>query len=299
MFRGKVRKDLVVKHRRLDNDALSGRNIVIVGGTSGLGYAIATAALAKGANVRIVGRTFRGEARPGLSFIPADLSLMKNADALADALDAPSIDILLFTNGIMAGSTRDVTPEGIERDLAVSYLSRHVLWRRIAPQLGSARAAATGKPRVFVMGFPGQGQAGNVDDFNSEGSYSLMTAHSNTVVGNEALVLDAITRFPKLDVFGLNPGLVKTNIRAAIVGEGTWMQRIVEGLISLMFPDAETYAARILPLLAAPELEGRSGAMFNSRAEAIEASAPLLAAGFVPRVISATEALAERALGKR
>ena len=48
------------------------------------------------------------------------------------------------------------------------------------------------------MGFPGTDQTGSIDDFNSERTYSLMTAHSNTVVGNEALVLDAAARYPAL-----------------------------------------------------------------------------------------------------
>ena len=69
------------------------------------------------------------------------------------------------------------------------------------------------------MGFPGADQTGSIDDFNSERTYSLMTAHSNTVVGNEALVLDAAARYPALNAYGLNPSLIKSNIRAAVLGD--------------------------------------------------------------------------------
>src|SRR4051794_12519964 len=85
------------------------------------------------------------------------------------------------------------------------------------------------KPRVFIMGYPGTGQAGTPDDLNAEKSYSAFPVHMNTVAGNEVLVLDAATRHPSASVFGLNPGLIKTNIRDA------------------------------------PELEGHSGALFDRK----------------------------------
>ena len=90
------------------------------------------------------------------------------------------------------------------------------------------------------MGFPGTDQTGSIDDFNSEHTYSLMTAHSNTVVGNEALVLDAAARYPAVNAYGLNPGLIKSNIRAAVLGDRTVLQMIMEAFIGLTFPSAET-----------------------------------------------------------
>ncbi len=41
-----------------------------------------------------------------------------------------------------------------------------------------------------------------------------MKVHINTVAGNEVLVLDATGRYPQFGAFGLNPGLIKTNIHA-------------------------------------------------------------------------------------
>ena len=298
MFRGRPRKDLVRHHGALVPRALEGMNIAIVGGTNGIGHALALGVLAKGARVKIVGRTSRNAATPGLSFVAADLSSMAAARRVAQDLSASSLDVLVFTNGVMAGRQRRVTSEGIEYDLAVSYLSRYIILREVASTLGEARPMPARKPRVFLMGFPGTDQTGSVDDFNSERAYSLMTAHSNTVVGNEALVLDAAARYPALNAYGLNPGLVKSNIRAAILGDRTILQKIMETFIGLTFPSADTYAARIAPLLVAEELEDHSGAMFNSRGEAIEASRAMKDPSFITRVIDASEELANRALGR-
>jgi len=79
--------------------------------------------------------------------------------------------------------------------MAVSYLSRLVIVHAIASRLGQ-RPTATRKPRVFVMGAPGHGQTGNLNDLNAEKAYRVMTAHLNTVAGNEMLVLDAAERYP-------------------------------------------------------------------------------------------------------
>ena len=296
MFRGRRRKDLVPARGALAPRALVGLNIAIIGGTNGIGRALALVALAKGAKVKVVGRTSRDAATPGLSFVAADLSSMAAARRVAQDLSASSLDILVFTNGVLAGSQRRVTSEGIEYDLAVSYLSRYIILREVASTLGVARPTPARKPRVFLMGFPGTNQTGSIDDFNSERAYGLMTAHSNTVVGNEALVLDAAARYPAVNAYGLNPGLVKSNIRAGILGDRTILQKIMEAFIGLMFPSAETYATRIAPLLVADELEDHSGVMFNSRGEAIEASHAMKDPAFVTRVIDATEELANRAL---
>ncbi|WP_254558670.1 hypothetical protein, partial [Salmonella enterica] len=94
----------------------------------------------------------------------------------------------------------------------------------------------------FVMGFPGAGEAGTLDDFDGARAYDAMRVHMNTVAGNEALVLDAAQRYPHAAFFGLNPGLVKTDIRANYLGEGSLKHRVIEGLLGLFTPTPETYA---------------------------------------------------------
>src|SRR5260370_8751417 len=96
--------------------------------------------------------------------------------------------------------------------MAVSYLNRLVMTRDIAPRLGKNRRAASMKPRVFVMGFPGAGHIGTLDDLNAEKTYAGLAAPWNGVAGNEALLLDSPRRYPNASFFGLNPRSVKTHI---------------------------------------------------------------------------------------
>ncbi|MDI3285622.1 SDR family NAD(P)-dependent oxidoreductase [Polyangium sp. 15x6] len=269
--------------------------VVIVGGTGGIGRALGRFMASRGASVTVVGQTFRDAGVPGIAFIQADLSLMREAERVAKALPAEQLDLVVFTTGIFAAPKRQETAEGIERDMAVSYLSRLVILREIAPRLGKDRPAAPMKPRVFIMGFPGTGQAGTLDDLNAEKSYSAMPVHMNTVAGNEMLVLDAAKRYANATFFGLNPGLIKTNIRDNFFGKDTLKSRIMETMIGLMTPSPETYAERLAPLLVSPDLEAHSGAMFNQKGFAILPTPKLTDGSYVRAFLAASEALVPRA----
>ncbi len=272
-------------------------NVSVIGGTGGIGRAIARYFASNGAHVVVVGRTFRDQGTPGIDFKSADLSLLQEARRVGRELPAEKLDLVVFTTGIMAAFKRQETPEGIERDMAVSYLSRLVILREIGSRLGTKREAdAIMRPRVFVMGFPGKGQAGSAEDLNAEKSYSAMAAHMNTVAGNEVLVLDSKGRYPAVDFFGLNPGVIPTDIRANMLGKGSVMHRLAEALINAFAISADTYADRMVPLLVSPELEGRGGAMFNHKGREIAAS-PKLTPEYTDRFITASERLVARVPG--
>ena len=272
-----------------------GWRVAVVGGTGGIGRALSRLLASRGAHVMVVGQTFRDAGTPGIEFIKADLSLMHEAQRVTTMLLAETLDLVIFTTGIFAAPERQVTAEGIERDMAVSYLNRLVILRGIAPRLGVQRSAAARiKPRVFIVGYPGSGQIGTPDDLNAEKSYKAMSAHMNTVAGNEMLVLDAVKRYPHATFFGLNPGLIKTNIRDNFLGKDSLKSRLVETLIGWTAPSADAYAQRIVPLLASRDIETHSGAMFNQKGQAILPSSGLTDA-HIRQFLAASEALVARA----
>ena len=142
--------------------SLSGKNIIVVGGTAGIGAALAAAAAANAANVTVVGRTQRDAS---LRFVKADLQLMSTSQKVARELPAETCDVLIFTNGIVPGDKREQTAEGVEMDMAVSVLNRHVMLKEMVPRLKPAA-------RVLIWGFPGSGggdylKKTSLSDFNS------------------------------------------------------------------------------------------------------------------------------------
>lgn len=274
---------------------LGGKRVVIVGGTDGLGRAIATLAASRGADVTVVGRTFRDQGVKGLTFVKADLSSMKEAARLGRELAVESTDVLLLTTGIIAAKQREVTAEGLERDMAISYLSRLVVLQGVTPRLGTGRPAGSAPPRVFVMGFPGTGNLGTLDDLTGARAYDAMAVHTNTVAGNEALVLDGARRTKGVHFFGLNPGLIKTKIRANMLGDGSLMHTVVEFFIGLFMPSADDYARRIVPVLFAKELDVRSGVMFGAKGTPILPTEGMTEA-HVTRLIDASQRLLDDVL---
>ena len=292
-----MKRDKSVAWRRVEPSSvdLEGMKIAIVGGTGGIGRALARFMAARGASVIVVGRTFRDAEVPRIEFVEADLNLMGEARRVAGELPAETLDLVVFTTGIFAAPERQETAEGIERDIAVSYLSRYVMVREMAERLGRERSATTMKPRVFIMGYPGTGQAGRPDDMNAEKSYRAFPVHMNTVAGNEMLVLDSARRYPHLSFFGLNPGLIKSNIRDNFLGGNTLKSRVTEWMISLFNPSTETYAERMTPLLVSPDLEGHSGAMFNQKGQAVLPSPRLTDESYVEAYMAASADLVSRA----
>lgn len=296
MVRTKKDPSIRLSSERADQLDLSGRKLLVVGGTNGLGRAIARLALARGAGVTVVGRTFRDEAHPRLTFVRADLSAMTESLRVGAELQVDDVDVALFTSGIIAAKTREETAEGVERDVAVSYLNRVAILRGIAHRLGSKRPAGASTPRLFVMGSPGAGELGEPDDLNTEANYSVMRAHGNTLAGNEALALGADGVFPGPSYFGLGPGLIKTGIRENYLGRnGGLGYKMFEGAIGLLMQSPEKYASRVLPLLFTPQLEGRSGVLFNRLGEPVLPT-PGFDRDHVARYMRVSNALLDRAL---
>lgn len=247
-------------------------NIAIIGGTGGLGRALSNYYADKGDSITVYGRTFRDADVKNISFVKADLSLMSNVKALVqtNSFDITKYDMVIFTAGIFAATKREETSEGLERDLASSYINRLVMLEESIPNVKADQSKVFQKPRIFIMAYPGNNQLGTPEDLNQEKGYGVMKAHMNTVAGNEAIVTHFADQ-PNFNIYGLNPGLVKTNIRDNLFGTGLFSS-FMEFFIGWMNKTPEQYANTIGPLLKDIKLEGKSGSFYNHKAEQIPAS---------------------------
>lgn len=276
--------------------SLSGQNVVIIGGTGGIGRALSRYFAANKAHVQVIGQTFRDQTVSGIEFIKADLSLMTEARRVADLIDAENTDMLIFTTGIFAAPKRQETSEGLERDMAVSYLSRRVIMQALADRLGHARPH---NARVFIMGYPGSGKPGTLGDLNAEREYRAMEVHMNTVAGNEMLVLDTAAKHRDISVFGLNPGFVKTNIRSNFLGGNKLVFNVLETLVGWFTPTAEKYAKNITPLLLSPQLDEFSGTLFNRKGQAIMPSKGINDVQHMQAFFAQSDALVKKAMRRQ
>ncbi|KAJ3220375.1 hypothetical protein HDU67_000042 [Dinochytrium kinnereticum] len=278
---------------------LSNKNILIIGGTAGIGKALALSCLSRNAKVTIVGRRQPDASLSKATFIQKDLSSMRSAESLTKDVNLSMVDTIVFTNGIIAAPNRQVSSEGVELDLAVSFLSRLAFLRKVLEDgsLGSARPKGLLKPRVFIIGYPGVKNVATLDDFNSE-KYAPFAAHMNTVVGNEAIVTHLHKEAKGAwNVYGLNPGLIHTEIRDNYLGKGSWMSWFVEGIIKNFMTSTEYYSEKALVhLVASPLYEDASTTLFDQRAKPLPPNPFLLEGENQARVIQESYKILDKAL---
>lgn len=85
---------------------LKGLKVVIIGGTGGIGRGLSRFMASRGAKVLVVGQTLRDSDISDIEFIKADLSLMREAKHVGEILPAETLDLVLFTTGILAAPKR-------------------------------------------------------------------------------------------------------------------------------------------------------------------------------------------------
>lgn len=229
------------------NSLLKHKSVLVVGGTKGLGGAIVDALGDAGAKVTFSGRSnsppHKGE------FIQSDMQTIHGTKLLAEKLKGRDFDTALLSVGIFSKRHVERNAEGVQMDLAVSYLSRFVLMQ----EFGNNPQAFPKLKRVFILGFPGQNNTiTDIEDINFERTpYKQLPAHTNAVVLNECLVYEAQRKFPNLQIFGLNPGLIETGEN----NEGSWFDWMLEKSIGLFSMSPRTFAeTSVLPLLVNDKL---------------------------------------------
>jgi NAD(P)-dependent dehydrogenase (short-subunit alcohol dehydrogenase family) len=247
---------------------LSGKQAIITGASSGIGFEAAKALAAKGASVVLAVRnTARGEAaaakiraaHPDAKLTVAALELTSLAsvrdfaERMADTL--ARLDILLNNAGLGLQSKRAVTADGFERQFGTNHLGHFALTGRLIPTLLRAPL-----PRVVtIASIAHRGGAIALDDLQTERPYSGRRAYGQSKLANImfAFELDRRARQQGARLLSLaaHPGVATTGFMAATEKPGAIASFAQLG-ISLL---GNTAAAGALPGLYAatmPDIQG-------------------------------------------
>jgi NAD(P)-dependent dehydrogenase (short-subunit alcohol dehydrogenase family) len=257
------------------SDEVSGRRALVLGGTDGIGKAIARGLAGRRAHVLVVGRDLakgnrverelrRASNNPHVEFLPADLALLREAHGLADHImcRCDSLHYLVHSAGVIH-SRRELTEEGLESNFAINYLSRFVLTYRLLPLLRAA-GRSNQASRIVLMG--GAAQRGEIcfDDVSLASNFNVIRVLGQFCRANDVLTVELARRLSaesaRVTVSILKIGVVPTNIRKR--PGFPWFMKMLTPLVDpFLAMSVEKAADAALRLLLSPDFEGVTGAL--------------------------------------
>jgi retinol dehydrogenase-14 len=249
--------------------SMSGKTVLITGGTGGIGRATAEALAARGAEVGIVGRhetrtrdaaaeIARDTGNSAVHAFPADMSSQAEVRRLADSvLDAfPRLDVLVNNVGAFWG-TRQVTADGLERTFAVNHLAPFLLTNLLLDRL---KQSAPSRIVTVSSGAESMGRLA-FDDLQATRKYDSHAAYNQSKLANVVFTYELARRLDGTNVTAntLRPGVVRTSFSA---GE---LSRPWKAMLTVMWPFMKSPARGALTpvyLASSPEVEGVTGTFF-------------------------------------
>jgi NAD(P)-dependent dehydrogenase (short-subunit alcohol dehydrogenase family) len=248
---------------------MSGRTILVTGGTSGIGKATATGLAAMGARVGITGRDrdragqaaaaiVRESGNPSVDVFIADLSSQAEVRRLAgEVLSAyPRLDVLVNNAGGY-WDTRHITADGLEHTFALNHLAPFLLTDLLLERLKESAPA-----RVVTVA-SGAHTSGRIDfdDLQGERSWSGSRAYDQSKLANILFTYELARRLQDSDVTAnaLHPGVVRTSFGAEDPGV---VQRLVVPFVRPFMKTPAQGAATSICLASARDLARVTGRYF-------------------------------------
>lgn len=260
---------------------LTGRRVVLTGGSDGIGLRMATRLAAAGADLVLPVRnpakgeaalaTIRAEA-PGatVSLRELDLSSLASVTALAETLLAEGLPVhhLIGNAGVMTPPERQVTADGFELQLGTNHLGHVALVGRLLPLLREARGRVTSQLSIAAN----RGEM-HWEDLQWERSYDGFAAYrqSKIAYGLFGLELERRSRAGRWGVTSVlsHPGVAPTSLLAARpeVGrsEDTREVRVIRALSRRGLVVGTPESAALPALYAATSPDARGGRMYGPR----------------------------------
>lgn len=201
---------------------LSGKTIIITGGSSGIGAAAARMLRQQGAQVVITGRseeTKRLAGEIGCEYYLVDYSRFREVRNFARSLleKYSRIDVLVNNvGGIFAD--RRMTEDGHEMTLQINHLSGFLLTRLLQERLEASKAIVINtSSRANTYGHI------RLDDLENKNNYKSMRAYGAAKLMNILHAMEISRRFRGVWAASFHPGVVETGFAREGSGLIRWL----------------------------------------------------------------------------
>ena len=257
-------------------DDLKGKNIVVTGANSGIGYVTALQLAGMGATIIMVCRDEqRGSdaqrrirnatSNPNVELLLADLSSLERIRAVADDISRkyPSLHVLINNAGGIYG-TRTLTVDGLEWTFAVNPLAPFLLTNLLVPQLKA------GAPSRIITVSSSAHRRGHIqfDDLMMSRHYDEWKAYSQSKLANVLFSAELARRLPiQVTSNSLHPGAVRTGFGKS----GGSLLKFALGAFGRLLLSPQEGARTTVFLASSPEVTGETGKYFV-RCKAVDPS---------------------------
>ena len=282
-----------------DHD-LSGRNVVVTGGASGIGYETAKALAAAGADVMLAVRDRSAGEKAAVAMNEAigadrvvagtlDLASLSSVGSFVDAWGDQPLDILINNAGVMATPLLR-TAEDLELQIGTNHFGHYVL------SVGLTRALLNASEddrtaRVVALSSIGHRRSNiNWDDPNYlTRPYDKWEAYGQSKTANALFAVGYNARFEEhgITANAVMPGGIMTPLQRYLPKEEMvamgWMDE--EGNVREGFKTPEQGASTSVWAAVGEELEGVGGLYLEDCAEAVPWSADNPMKGVMPYAI--------------
>ena len=248
---------------------MTGKVVLVTGGTGGIGKATATGLAALGARVGITGRDLARAERvaaeirtvsgnPAVDAFGADMSSQAEVRRLAVAVLAayPRLDVLVNNVGGF-WAHRHPTVDGLEHTFAVNHLASFLLTNLLLDRL-----KATAPSRVVTVSSHVQAEGRiDFDNLQSARDYSGQTAYSQSKLANVMFTNELARRLKGSGVTAtcLHPGFVRTDFGAE---DQAWLFSVISNVVRPFLKTPAQGARSSIYLASSPDMDSVTGQYF-------------------------------------
>jgi NAD(P)-dependent dehydrogenase (short-subunit alcohol dehydrogenase family) len=246
------------------------KQVLITGGTSGIGLAAAAALGALGAKLAIVARS-EARARDAVAHIKAVAGSRTKVDVLLAELSSQAsvrrladqalsryarLDVLVNNAGAMYG-TRQVSEEGIELSWAVNHLAPFLLTTLLLERLKKSAPA-----RIITTSSDAHQFRGHIrfDDLNAERFYWGFGRYGETKLANILFTTELARRLQGTGVTAncFHPGIVATGFNQ----NNGWLQSAIMSVVRPFSRTPKKGAETLVWLVNSPDVADQNGIYF-------------------------------------